>query len=189
MNLYIKYMVSLRCKMMVKDELNKLGYSSSFIEQGKLTLEETISEDELVVLSKKLTRIGFELLDETQSEFIESIKTIVVKQVADPIISTSAEYTEYISKKLNRTPEEINDMFAEVHGMALSKYIAIQKVEFAKELLLFDKLTVTTVSSKLKYINAEKLTNEVKQVTGLPAVFYKKIGKKMEQITKAQNKK
>ncbi len=42
MKLYIKYMVSIRCKMMVKSELDKLGLVYGAIDLGEVEVKEAL---------------------------------------------------------------------------------------------------------------------------------------------------
>ncbi len=56
MKLYIKYMVSLRCKMMVKQELNKLGLHPACIDLGVVDLLEDITPAQREELKKNLLR-------------------------------------------------------------------------------------------------------------------------------------
>jgi len=69
MNLYIKYMVSLRCKMMVKEELKKLGLHYVIVELGVVEILEDITPEQFLELSKNLAKSGLELLDDKKSYF------------------------------------------------------------------------------------------------------------------------
>lgn len=55
MKLFIQNMVSLRCKMMVKSELDKLGLDYSSVELGEVLLKKPISEAERFLLNKRFT--------------------------------------------------------------------------------------------------------------------------------------
>ena len=46
MKLYIKYMVSIRCKMVVKDELKKLGLHYVSVDLGEIEIVEDLSADQ-----------------------------------------------------------------------------------------------------------------------------------------------
>ncbi len=63
MILHIKYMVSLRCKMLVKSELEKLGLSCLPVELGSAEIRENISKEQLEQFRKALNKAGLELLD------------------------------------------------------------------------------------------------------------------------------
>ncbi len=61
MKLYIKYMVSLRCKMMVKEELKKLGLHFIFVNLGEVEIMEDLSEEKPVELKNALLQSRLEL--------------------------------------------------------------------------------------------------------------------------------
>jgi len=44
MKIYVKYMVSLRCKMVVKEELKKLGLHFIVVDLGEIEIMEDMSE-------------------------------------------------------------------------------------------------------------------------------------------------
>ena len=69
--LYIKYMVSLRCKMMVKEELMKLGLQYVVIELGTVELLQPITPTQKKKLKDNLLFSGVELLDDKKSILIE----------------------------------------------------------------------------------------------------------------------
>lgn len=64
-------MVSLRCIMMVKEELKKLGLHYAVVELGTVDIMETITGAQHDMLKKNLLRSGLELLDDKRSILIE----------------------------------------------------------------------------------------------------------------------
>ncbi|MFU8812151.1 MAG: AraC family transcriptional regulator, partial [Balneolaceae bacterium] len=63
MILHIKYMVSLRCKMLVKDELEKLGLNWISVDLGTVEIKGDISQEQLEIFNNNLKKSGLELLD------------------------------------------------------------------------------------------------------------------------------
>ena len=61
MTLYIKYMVSLRCKILVKDELSKLGFNNVIVDLGTVEILDDITPQQRNELKKNLLRSGLEL--------------------------------------------------------------------------------------------------------------------------------
>ena len=57
-------MVSQRCKMMVKEELNKLGFQCVNVELGMVEIRENISHNQHDLLKRNLLKSGLELLDD-----------------------------------------------------------------------------------------------------------------------------
>lgn len=81
MVLYIKYMVSLRCKMLVKEELKKIGLHYIIIDLGYVEILEDITSDQFEILKQNLANSGLELLDDKRSILIEKVKSVIVEMV------------------------------------------------------------------------------------------------------------
>ena len=62
--LYIKFMVSLRCKLLVQDELKRLEIKHLVVELGAVELLQDISPEQREILKKNLLKSGLELLDD-----------------------------------------------------------------------------------------------------------------------------
>lgn len=178
MKLYIKYMVSLRCKLMVKEELKKLGIRHVAIELGMVETQEEITPEQRDRLKENLLRSGLELLDDKKSILIERIKNAIVEMIhyADELPKTN--YSEYLSEKLNYDYTYLSNVFSEVKGITIQQFIIIHKIERVKELLLYDELNITEISYKLNYSSVAHLSNQFKKVTGLSPTFYKKLKQK-----------
>ena len=72
MKLYIKYMVSIRCKMVVKAELEKLGLTYGVVEFGEVEIAEKISSATREQLKSGLLKSGLELMDGYSSRMVEN---------------------------------------------------------------------------------------------------------------------
>lgn len=181
MKLYIKYMVSLRCKMLVKEELNKLGLKYLTIELGSVDVQEDMSETQRLLLRENLLKSGLILLDDKKSILIERIKNLVVEMVhyADELPTT--KYSEYISAKLGYDYTYLANTFSEVKGITIQQYIILHKIEKVKELLLYDELSLTEISNKLNYSSVAHLSAQFKKVTGLTPTFFKQLKQSRKQ--------
>src|ERR1022692_3523577 len=94
-------MVSLRCKIVVKDELDKLGINNFNIELGLVDVAEDITQKQREQLRANLLRSGLELLDDKKSILIEKIKNVIIEMIHYSDELPKMNYSEYISKKLN----------------------------------------------------------------------------------------
>ncbi|RBW55677.1 AraC family transcriptional regulator [Tenacibaculum sp. E3R01] len=175
MKLYIKYMVSLRCKMLVKKELHKLGINSVVINLGVVEVLEDISEKKRVDFKNNLFKSGLELLDDKKSILIEKIKTIIIEMIHYSEEVPKTNYSGYISKKLGYDYTYLANIFSEVKGMTIQNYIINHKIEKVKELLLYNQLNLNEIADKLHYSSSSHLSNQFKKVTGLTPTFYKKL--------------
>lgn len=173
MKLYIKYMVSLRCKMMVKEELKKLGLHFIVVELGEIDIMENLNTDQRRALKAGLMQSGLELMDDKKAVLIERIKNVIIEMVhySDELPKTN--YSDYISEKLNHDYTYLSNVFSEVKGITIQQFIIIHKIERAKELMLYDELNLTEISYKLNYSSVAHLSNQFKKVTGLTPSHFK----------------
>lgn len=180
--LYIKYMVSLRCKMMVKQELTRLGIKYMVLDLGMVELLENITEEQRIQLKTNLLRSGLELMDDKKSILIEKIKNVITELIHNSDQLPKVNYSEYISEQLGYDYTYLANTFSEVKGITIQQYIIINKIEKVKELLLYDELNLAEISFKLHYSSAAHLSNQFKRITGLTPSYYKKLRKKRTNL-------
>lgn len=176
MKLYIKNMVSLRCKMMVENELQKLGVHWMIVDLGMVELVGDISLEQRMILKTNLQNSGLELMDgDKKSILIERIKNIIIEMVHYSDELPKVNYSEFISGKLGYVYAYLANIFSEVKGITIQQFIINHKIERVKELLSHDELNLTEISSKLHYSSVAHLSNQFKKSTGLTPSFYKKL--------------
>jgi YesN/AraC family two-component response regulator len=175
MKLLIKNMVSLRCKMIVKSELEKMHLPFTVVELGEVEVTEELSSEQQQEFKTSLLKFGLELMEDKKSILIEKIKNIVVEMIhysdEPPVLNFSA----YLSEKLKYDYNYLSNLFSEVKGTTIEHFIISHKIERAKELLLYNELSLTEIAEKLHYSNVAHLSNQFKKVTGLTPTFFKKM--------------
>lgn len=171
-------MVSLRCKMMVKKELKKLGLKYVVVDLGMVEILENITKKQREQLKKNLLKSGLELLDNKKSILIEKIKNAITQMIHYSDELPRVNYSDYISEKLGYNYTYLANTFSEVKGVTIQQFIIIHKIERVKELLLYDELTLTEIAYKLHYSSVAHLSNQFKKVTGLSPSFYKQLKQK-----------
>ncbi len=180
MKLYIKYMVSLRCKMMVKEELIKMGLHYIVVELGTVDIMESITQAQHDLLKVNLAKSGLELLDDKKSVLIEKIKSVIVEMIHYSDELPLVNYSTYISEKLHYDYTYLSNLFSEIKGITIQQYIIIHKIEKVKELLLYNELNLTEISYLMHYSSVAHLSNQFKKVTGLCPTFFKQLQQKRQ---------
>lgn len=178
MKLYIKYMVSLRCKMVVETELKTLALPYLSIELGTIALPTSPTTEQREALSIALLRSGLELLDDPKAILIEKIKCVIIEMIHYDEDLPKVNYSDYISEKLGYDYTYLSNMFSEVKGSTIQQFIIEHKIERAKELLLYDEYSLTQISYMLHYSSVAHLSNQFKKVTGLSPSYFKQLKKK-----------
>lgn len=174
-------MVSLRCKMIVKEELAKLGLHYIALDLGMVELPENISETQRLTLKTNLLHSGLELLDDKKSILIERIKIVITEMIHYSEEVPKVNYSEYISEKLDYDYTYLSNIFSEVKGITIQQFIIIHKIERVKELLLYNELNLTEISYKLHYSSVAHLSNQFKKITGLSPSFFKQLKQKRNE--------
>lgn len=178
MKLFIKYMVSNRCKSAVKEELKKLQLHYIVVDLGEVEIMESISAEQREQLKIALQIAGFELMENKKAILIEKIKNAIVEMVhyTDGIVKTN--FSDFLSKKLNYDYTYLANLFSEVQGTTIEKFIISHKVERIKELIIYDELTISEIAWKMNYSSVAHLSNQFKKVTGLSPSHFKQLKNK-----------
>ena len=171
-------MVSMRCKMAVKAELDKLGLHYTRVELGEVEIMENTSEEQLTQLKIGLIQSGLELMDDQKSILIEKIKNTIIEMVHYNEELPKLNLSEYLSEKLKHDYTYLANLFSEVTGVTIEHFIIAHKIERVKELMLYDELNLTEISYKLNYSSVAHLSSQFKKVTGLTPSFFKQLRNK-----------
>ncbi len=170
-------MVSIRCKMVVKAELEKLGLEYGLVDLGEADVKE-ITQSQREQLKTGLLKSGLELMDDRKAMLIEKIKNVIIEMVhyADELPRT--KNSDYISEKLAHDYTYLANFFSETTGTTIEQFIIHHKIERVKELLIYDELTLTQIAWKLHYSSVSHLSNQFKKITGLTPSFFKSLKNK-----------
>ncbi|MEP7142750.1 MAG: AraC family transcriptional regulator [Ferruginibacter sp.] len=175
MKLYIKNMVSARCKMVAKEELKKLGLHYVMVDLGEVEIMENLSEDMRIALKKGLLQSGLELMDDKRSMLIEKIKNIVIEVVHYLEEPLKTNFSDHLSRKLNHDYTYLSNLFSDVQGTTIEHFLIAHKIEKVKELLVYNELNLTEIAYKMNYSSVAHLSNQFKKVTGLTPSHFKKM--------------
>lgn len=175
MKLYIQYMVSLRCKMMVKSELDKLGIAYNYVELGEVFLKGMISNDLIQKLKVELKKSGLVLMDDAKSILIEKVVNLIVEMVHYTDEVPKLNFSNFLSEKLKIDYHKIAELFSKTKGITIEHFIKIHKVERIKELIIYDELNLSEISFKMHYSSLAHMSTQFKHVTGLSPTKFKNL--------------
>ncbi|MCX6305963.1 MAG: helix-turn-helix domain-containing protein [Bacteroidetes bacterium] len=178
MKLYIKYMVSTRCKMLVKEELNRLGLHFVNVDLGTVEIMEDITLQQREQLKAALLVSGLELMDDKKAILIEKIQNVIIEMVhyADEV--PKVNFSDYLSEKLHHDYTYLANVFSETKGMTIEHFIILHKIERVKELIIYDELNLSEIAWKLHYSSVAHLSFQFKKITGLTPSFFRSLKQK-----------
>jgi AraC-like DNA-binding protein len=168
-------MVSLRCKLLVKAELDNLGFHYATVDLGEVEIVEGMTQSQREAFATALKRSGLELMDDKKAILIERIKNVIIESIHHLDEALKVNFSQHLAEKLQYDYTYLSNLFSEVEGITIEHFIIKHKIERVKELLLYDELSLTEIAYKLHYSSVAHLSNQFKKVTGLTPTFFKAI--------------
>lgn len=173
--LHIKNMVCRRCISSVRDTLTAMNIPYNAIHLGEVELVKPLEGYQRVSFSEKLQSLGFELLDDTESQLINAIKTYIVEMIHHGKHATNANISNALAQHLHKDYSTLSKLFSKVEGITIEKYILHQKVEKVKELLSYGEQSISEIAFEMNYSSSAHLSNQFKKVTGMTPTQFKKL--------------
>ncbi len=183
-DLIVKNMVCSRCIKVVKEELTKNNINFLQVELGVITFTKSVLDKEKDKLISILKKEGFELVTDRDAELINQIKIIVIENIHyDKKQSIDQSFSNFLSVSIGVEYSLLSKLFSEIEGKTIERYSIEQRIELAKELLIYNEMTLSQISYKLDYSSPQHLSRQFKQITGLTPSGFKKIGKRKKLDT------
>lgn len=175
-------MVSLRCIMVVKEELRNLGIKYVNVNLGEVEMLEKVTKKQMDDLRINLKNIGLELLEDKRNILINKIKNEIINLIHHSDSILKVNFSEHLSEQLGYDYTYLSNLFSDVMGITIQQFIIFNKIEKVKELLLYNELNLTEISYKLDYSSVSHLSNQFKKITGLTPSYFKQ----MKELRKSQ---
>lgn len=173
MRYFIKYMVSNRCIIAVKTELQKLGLHFVLIELGEVEIVEDLTTEEIQIIREDLHLIGLELMDDKKSIIVEKIKNVIIEMIHHPESKLKVNFSNYICSIFQHSYGYLAGLFSDAQGVTIEHFIISHKVEKIKELIMYNEMNMTEIADLLNYSSVAHLSNQFKKHTGLSPTEFK----------------
>jgi len=161
--------------MVVKEELKKLGLHFIIVDMGVVEIMEDITDEQRKQIKIALLKSGLELMDDKKAVLIEKIKNVIIEMVHYTDELPKMNFSDYISEKLHYDYTYLANLFSEVKGTTIEKFIILHKIERVKELIIYDELNLTEIAWQMHYSSVAHLSNQFKKATGLTPSHFKKL--------------
>lgn len=181
MKLFLKNMVSNRCKMSLKSELEKLGLVYTALELGQVEILGNLTDKQRNLLDTNLKKSGLALIDDHKSILVERIKNIIIELIHYSDNQLKVNLSEYLSEKLKYDYTYLANLFSENQGITIERFMLTHKIEHVKELLIYDELNITEIADRMHYSSVAHLSNQFKKFTGLTPSHYKHLKVKVRK--------
>ena len=175
-------MVCTRCKMLVKDELSRLGLTYTSVELGTADIVEDITDEIKETLRSRLKLSGLELMEDKKGVLIQRIKNVIIELVHYSEEPITVKLSVHLSETLHHNYTYLANLFSEVQGITIEKYYINQRIERVKELLLYDELSLSVIATQLNYSSVAHLSAQFKKTTGFTPTQFKKLIEKRRNM-------
>jgi len=173
MKLYIKDMVSLRSRVIVKSELIRLGLHPISVDRCVADIWENLVQVQQHELRTALAEAGFELLEDKKDILIQQIKNMIIEVVYDIEEPLVYNLSGYLSERLDHDYTYMSNLFSERQDTTIEKFYIRHKIERVKDMLLYERLTLTEIAHKMHYSSLAHLSSQFKKITGLTTSQFK----------------
>ncbi len=178
MVLHIKYMVSYRCKILVREILKRGGIHCISVQLGWVETIENVNPSQYRQIQSDLLRFKLELITDKKDILIEQIKTTIIELIHNSDEQIKINYSNYLSKKLKYNYTYLSNVFSLSEGITLEHFIIIHKIARVKELITYDELNITEIAFKLHYSSVAHLSNQFKKETGITTSYFRSLKEK-----------
>lgn len=176
-------MVCPRCISAVEQAFSDLNIPVIDIQLGQANLLTAISPSQKKQLYQRLEKLGFEVLNDKQTQLINAIKSIIIQEIHYEKEPTKVNFSTLLAEKLHYDYAYLSRLFSAVEGRTIEQFIIAQKTERIKELLTYDELSLKEIAFQMHYSSTAHLSSQFKKVTGMtPTVFKKTIQQKRKPL-------
>ena len=161
--------------MVVKEELTKLGLHFIIVDMGVVDIMEDIGPEQREQIRSALLKSGLELMEDKKAVIIEKIKNIIIEMVHYTEDVPKVNFSDYLVERLKYDYTYMANLFSEVQGTTIEKFIIAHKIERVKELIIYDELNLSEIAWKMHYSSVAHLSNQFKKITGLSPSHFKKL--------------
>ena len=160
--------------MAVRHQLDILGLSYKNVQLGEVELVNEPSVKQMNDLRQSLLNSGFELLDDRNARLVEKIKNTILSLIQG---YSDAEVNKKLSvvleEKFSKDYRYLTTLFSSIESITIEKYAILQRIEKAKELLVYDEMSLSEIADKLGYSSVQHLSQQFKKITGLTPSDFK----------------
>lgn len=171
--LAIKNMVCPRCIKAVREELSSLGYEVLAVNLGTAKVKGLINLQQVKTM---LLANGFELLADKDQKLIDHIKTQIILLIQSENPIKQINLSEWLALKLTIDFHQASILFSTSEGITIERYYILQRLEKAKELLVYKELSLKEIAFQLGFSSVAHLSAQFKKITGFTTTHFKEIG-------------
>lgn len=187
MKLFLKVDQNFLANKILAEKLDAFNLKYSLVNTNEVLFLENVPEEIYKSITSILSEYGFEIIENQKNIIVQKIKDAIIEMVFNEEVP-NVKSSVYLSEKLDHSYGYLSNLFSEVTYTSIENFIIIQKIEYAKQLITNNDLTLTEIAFKLNYSSVAHLSSQFKNTTGItPSAFQRIMTKRREIITQNIN--
>ena len=168
-------MVCDRCITAVKHVLSELEIPFEAVILGEVMITDQLNENKMSLLKEKLVSEGFDLLEDKKAKIVEKVKNLVGELIDNFEKHKMTKLSDFLANNLGYDYSHISGTFAEHEGVTIERFLILQKIERAKELISYNEQNLNEIAYKLHYSSSAAFSTQFKDITGITPTEYRKL--------------
>ena len=140
---------------------------------GEVVLAYNPQQYSLDDLKAIFLELGFEPIEDKESQLVEDIKRVVIELVHHSTFNAMVRNSDFIVGKFNLSYQHLSAVFSRKEHITLEKYIILQRIEKVKELIQLEDLSLSEIAFMMGYSSVHYLSTQFKKITGYSVTEYK----------------
>lgn len=184
MKIFIKFDFNAVCRKVLEEKLIKHNIKYRILGFGEVDVLEKVDTAAFLALTEELKEYGIDIIENQKSVLVQKIKDAIIEMIHSPEL-VNVKSSVYLAEKLSHSYGYLSNLFSDVTYTSIENYIILQKIEYAKQLIVSSDLSLTEIAFQLNYSSVAHLSTQFKNVTGItPSAFQRIIAKRREIATK-----
>ncbi|MFU8812668.1 MAG: helix-turn-helix domain-containing protein [Balneolaceae bacterium] len=173
MKVAIKNMVCARCIESVSAITAELRLPVEEIDMGVAMFSRSLTDREKERFQQRLKEKGFEQVADRDTEIVSQAKTHILCYLQELQNDTVSErLSDYLSGRMHYNYSYVSAVFSKKENKTIEQFFIEVKIEKVKELLSFQKWTLSEIADRLQYSSVQYLSNQFKKITGYTVTDY-----------------
>ncbi len=176
--MYVKFDLNALFKKVLNDKLREQGLNYRLLNSGEIEFYESLTPDQHQAVKENLGSYGIEIVEGQKTALVQRIKDVITEMVfSEDAVPVKASI--YISERMNHSYGYLSNLFSEIAHTSIENFIIMQRIEYAKDLIICSRQSLTEIAHKLNYSSVAHLSGQFKNITGItPSQFQKIMGRR-----------
>lgn len=153
--------------MTVEDICKDLGLQDASVALGSVSFSVCPDNETMGRFYDRLRAVGFEPLESQDLVLLEKIKAAVRCYARDNSIQRKSKLSDYMTDSVNMDFRYVSRMFSSLEGRTIQGYLMSQRIEYVKELLSDNELTLAAIADEAGFSSVAHLSRAFKKSQGI----------------------